>query len=110
MRLSAIVSFLILSSVEPIMAQNAYVRLGKQAFMDGDFKAAVTQLEKAYLIDSTNSNALFMLGYSYYHSDNYAKSIATFTKQIAISPTDASAYYYRARAKGYMGKDGQLQR
>ena len=109
MRLSAIISFLVLSAVEPVMAQNAYMRLGRQALMDGNFKAAVTQLEKACLIDSTNSNALYMLGYSYYHSDNYAKSIATFTKQIAISPADAWAYYYRGRAKSYVGKDFQLQ-
>ena len=109
MRLTAVVSFLILSSFEPIMAQNAYMRLGRQAMYDGDFKAAVLRLEKACLLDSTNSEALFMLGYSYYHSDNYPKSITTFTKKIAITPTDASAYYYRARAKGYMGKDAQLQ-
>ncbi len=76
--------------------------------MDGDFKAAVSQLERACLIDSTNANALWMLGYSYYHSENYKKSIAAYTKEIAISPTDASAYYYRGRAKSFQGKDSQL--
>ncbi|MDB5087179.1 MAG: repeat-containing protein [Mucilaginibacter sp.] len=76
--------------------------------MDGDFKVAVAQLEKACLIDSTNSTALLMLGYSYYHSENYKKSIAAYTKEIAINPTDATAYYYRARAKSYLGKDNQL--
>lgn len=76
--------------------------------MDGDFKAAASQLEKACLIDSTNANALWMLGYSYYHSENYRKSISTFTKELSINPTDANAYYYRARAKAYLGKDNQL--
>ncbi len=76
--------------------------------MDGDFKVAVAQLEKACLIDSTNSTALLMLGYSYYHSENYKKSIAAYSKEIAINPTDATAYYYRARAKGYLGKDNQV--
>ena len=66
------------------------------------------QLEKACLIDSTNSNALWMLGYSYYHSDNYQKSITAFTKEISITPTDAYAYYYRARAKSHLGGDVQL--
>ena len=33
MRLSAIVSLILLTSVETSMAQNAYVRLGQQAFM-----------------------------------------------------------------------------
>ncbi|MDB5109287.1 MAG: Tetratricopeptide repeat protein [Mucilaginibacter sp.] len=108
MRLAVIISFFIVSSIEPILAQNAYVRLGKQAFIDGDFRSAVFQLEKACLIDSTNSNALWMLGYSYYHSSNYLKSITAFTKEISITPTDAYAYYYRARAKSHLGKDMQL--
>jgi tetratricopeptide (TPR) repeat protein len=108
MKLSVIVSFLIMSSIENISAQNAYVKLGQQALMDGDFKVAVAQLEKACLIDSTNANALWMLGYSYYHSENYKKSIAAYTKEISINPVDATAYYYRARAKSYLGKDSQL--
>jgi tetratricopeptide (TPR) repeat protein len=108
MRLSVIVSFLIISSVEPLLAQNAYVRLGKQADTDGDFKAAVMQLEKACLVDSTNANAMWMLGYSYFHSDNFVKTIVAYSKVIAITPADAYAYYYRAMAKRRLGKDGQL--
>lgn len=108
MRLSAIVSLILLTSVETSMAQNAYVRLGQQAFMDGNFKSAVKQLEKACLVDSTNANAYWMLGYSYYHSQNYRKSISAYDKVIYINPADASAYYYRARAKAYMGKDTYL--
>jgi len=108
MKLSVIFSFLLIASLENVSAQNAYVKLGQEALMDGDFKAAVAQLEKACLIDSTNANALWMLGYSYYHSENYKKSVAAYTKELAINPTDASAYYYRARAKGYLGKDNEL--
>jgi tetratricopeptide (TPR) repeat protein len=105
MRLSVLISFLLVSSLEPVLAQNAYVRLGKQAFVDGDFKQAAKQLEKACLVDSTNANALWMLGYSYYHSDNFNKAIATFTKELAITPADAYAYYYRAQAKSRLGRD-----
>ena len=108
MKLSVIFSFLLIASLENVSAQNAYIKLGQEALMDGDFKAAVAQLEKACLIDSTNANALWMLGYSYYHSENYKKSVAAYTKELAINPTDASAYYYRARAKGYLGKDNEL--
>jgi tetratricopeptide (TPR) repeat protein len=108
MKLSVIISFLVITSLENASAQNSYVKLGQQALMDGDFKAAVSQLEKACLIDSTNANALWMLGYSYYHSENYKKSIAAYTKEISINPIDASAYYYRARAKSYLGKDNQF--
>jgi tetratricopeptide (TPR) repeat protein len=108
MRLSVIISFLVLSSFEVVTAQNAYVKLGQQALMQGDFKAAAAHLERACLVDSTNANALWLLGYSYYHSENYRKSIAAYNKEIVINPTDAMAYYYRARSKGYLGKDAQL--
>src|ERR1700688_1980453 len=108
MRFSVIISFMLIASFENTSAQNAYVKLGQQALMEGDFKAAVVQLERACLVDSTNANALWMLGYSYYHSENYRKSIAAYTKEISINPTDATAYYYRARAKSYLGKDNQL--
>lgn len=105
MRLSLLISFLFVSSLEPVVAQNAYIRLGKQAYVNGDFKQAVKQLEKAYLVDSTNATSLWMLGYSYYHSDNYPKAITSFTKVLAIAPTDAYAYYYRAQAKSCLGRD-----
>jgi tetratricopeptide (TPR) repeat protein len=108
MKLSVIISFLIISSIDAAQAQNAYVKLGQQAFMDGDFKSAIHQLEHACSVDSSDANALWMLGYSYYHSDDYKKSITAYTKVISIKPTDASAYYYRARAKSYLGKDNTL--
>ncbi|MBB6110663.1 Tetratricopeptide repeat-containing protein [Mucilaginibacter lappiensis] len=107
MKLSVIVSFLIISSLESAVAQSAYVKMGQQALMDGDFRSAISHLEKACITDSTNANALWMLGYSYYHSDNYKKSITAYTRVIAIKPADASAYYYRARAKSFLGKDNQ---
>ncbi|MDB5153675.1 MAG: tetratricopeptide repeat protein [Mucilaginibacter sp.] len=76
--------------------------------MDGDFKSAVSHLERSCIIDSTNASALWMLGYSYYHSENYRKSIQAYNRAIAIKPADGSAYYYRARAKSYLAKDSQL--
>ncbi|HZX59372.1 MAG TPA: tetratricopeptide repeat protein [Mucilaginibacter sp.] len=99
---------LVLSSFQAVYGQNAYFKMGQQAFFDGDFKAAVTHLEKSCIIDSTNASALWMLGYSYYHSENYKKSIAAYTRVISLKPADASAYYYRARAKSYLAKDNQL--
>ena len=105
MKYSFILGFLIFSSLETIQAQNSYVKLGQKALVDGDFRNAVYILEKACIIDSTNANALWMLGYSYYHCDSYKKSIATYSKVISVKPADASAYYYRARAKGHLAAD-----
>jgi tetratricopeptide (TPR) repeat protein len=108
MRLPVLVSFLVIASVEQAVSQNAYIKLGQQAYIEGNFKAAIKQLEKGRLIDSTNANALWMLGYSYYHSDNYLKSITAFTKEIALEPADAHAYYYRARAQVHLGTESQV--
>jgi tetratricopeptide (TPR) repeat protein len=108
MKASVILSFLIISSLNTTFAQNAYFKLGQQAFLDGDFKSAVSHLERSCIIDSTNASALWMLGYSYYHSENYRKSIQAYNRAIAIKPADGSAYYYRARAKSYLAKDSQL--
>lgn len=105
MKYSFILGFLIFSSLETIQAQNSYVRLGQKALFDGDFKNAVTNLEKACIIDSTNANALWMLGYSYYHCDSYKKSIAAYNKLINFKPADDNAYYYRARAKSHLAND-----
>lgn len=108
MKVPAILSLLIVSTLNVAIAQNAYFKMGQQAFFDGDFKSAVSHLEKSCIIDSTNASALWMLGYSYYHSENYRRSIQAYNKVIAIKPADGSAYYYRARAKSYLAKDGHL--
>jgi tetratricopeptide (TPR) repeat protein len=108
MKVSVILSFLIISSVNTALSQNAYFKLGQQAFLEGDFKTAVNHLERSCIIDSTNASALWMLGYSYYHSENYKKSIQAYNRVVAIKPADGSAYYYRARAKSYLAKDSQL--
>src|ERR1700742_1745923 len=107
-RLSIILSVLMLSTLQTVYGQNAYFKMGQQAFLDGDFKAAVAHLEKSCIIDSTNTSALWMLGYSYYHAQNYRKSIEAYNRVVAWKPADASAYYYRARAKSYFAKENQL--
>lgn len=108
MKVTAILSLLVISSANTVFAQNAYFKLGQQAFVNGDFKSAVNHLEKSCIIDSTNASALWMLGYSYYHSESYKKSIAAFTREISLKPADASAYYYRARAENYLAAENQL--
>lgn len=108
MRLRFVLLAFTLASAKLCFAQNAYVKLGQQAFLEGDFKLAIQRLEKACVVDSSNADALWMLGYSYYHSDDYKKSIAAYGRVIAIKPADASAYYYRARAKAYMAKEAGL--
>lgn len=107
MRISVILSCLIISVASPALAQNAYVNMGRQALMDGDFHTAVQHLEKACVVDSTNTNALWMLGYSYFHNESYKKAITAYSRVITLKPADCMAYYYRALAKCRMAKDAQ---
>ncbi|WP_154286069.1 tetratricopeptide repeat protein [Pedobacter puniceum] len=85
-----------------ILAQTPFERLGQKAMMNGDFNTAATFFEQAVKQDHGNMNALYLLGYAYYHSSNYKKSIESFDKLIAYKPSEAIAYYYRGKAKMLM--------
>jgi tetratricopeptide (TPR) repeat protein len=76
--------------------------------MDRDFKTAVRQLEKACLVDSNSTNALWMLGYSYFHTGNFKRSVTAYSRVIAIDKTNREAYYFRAIARINMAKDALL--
>lgn len=83
--------------------KNNYVRLGQKALMDGNFKEAVTHLEKSMPSEAGNADVLYMLAYSYYHSGDYPKAISTFGQVISLRPNNVSAYYYRGKARNIQG-------
>lgn len=84
---------------------NAYVKLGQKALMDGDFKTAVANLEKALPSDPENLDIQYMLGYSQYHSNNYEGATKSFSSVLKGRPDDVSAYYYRAKAQNTLAID-----
>lgn len=79
--------------------------MGERALINGNFKAAVSSLEKALAADSNDLNTLYMLGYSYYHASNYNKAVTTFNRVISLKPGENSAYYYRGKARNIMAND-----
>ncbi|MGB4775065.1 MAG: hypothetical protein WBP45_07835 [Daejeonella sp.] len=99
-----ILSFVLLS-VGVVNAQNSYQKMGQKALIDGNFKLAVTNLEKAIVIDSNNVSTLYMLGYSYYHSLNYKKAVSAFNKVLVLKSGEVAAYYYRGKAQSNMAND-----
>ncbi len=106
MKLTALIFSVILFSAIHAKSQaqsqnrdNPYVKLGQKALIDGDFKEAVFNLEKSFPEESNNANVLYMLAYSYYHSGEYLKSIASFGQVISLRPGEVSAYYYRGKAR-----------
>lgn len=85
---------------------NPYVKLGQKAVIDGDFKAAVANLEKALPSDPDNAIVLYMLGYSQYQSNDYKGAIKSFTSVIKVGSNDVvSAYYWRAKAQNVLAVD-----
>ncbi|MBE7175138.1 MAG: tetratricopeptide repeat protein [Mucilaginibacter polytrichastri] len=100
---------LFLSASQPsAQTQQAYLRLGQKALTEGNFRLAVISLEKFCQSDSSNANALWMLGYSYYHTHDHQKAIATYSRLILLMPKDpASAFYYRGRSRNFVAQDRQ---
>lgn len=87
---------------------NPYAKLGQKALMDGDFKAAVTHLEKALPSDPDNETILYALGYSQYHSTAYKGAIKSFSRVLELQPENVSAYYYRGKARNTLALTAKL--
>lgn len=94
-----IFSLLFTFSCSGLIAQTPFERLGQKAMIAADYPSAASYFEKAYAADLSNMNALWLLGYAYYHAAEYRKSISTFDKLLALKPTEIVAYYYRGKAK-----------
>lgn len=85
-------------------AQGNYEK-SMQSMMKGDFKSAITQLEKANAKTPDNANVLKMLGYSYYQNGEFEKCIETYSNLILLKPSEVSAYYYRGKARLNIAND-----
>lgn len=89
-------SFTVLAQTE-VAPSNPNVRLGQKALLDGDFKTAASYLEKALPAEANDPNVMYMLGYAQYHSGNYEKALASFSKVVELRPDDERSYYYRGK-------------
>lgn len=98
----AVLVLLVCSAGSSFAQKSGYDKLGMQAMINGDYKGAVGQLEKA---DAKSPNVLKMLGYSYFQCGDFENSIATYSRLIALKPTDYSAYYYRGKARQNVAND-----
>lgn len=90
--------FLITNSVS-VFAQSNFEKMGMQAWMKGDFKGAVVQLEKADAADPNNATILRALGYSYFQCGDFENTISAYSRLITLKPTEYLAYYYRGKAR-----------
>lgn len=87
---------------------NPNVRLGQKALLDGDFKSAVTHLEKAMPTESKDPDVMYLLGYSQFQSGDFQKAATSFGKVVALDAKNANAYYYKAKANNALAENGKL--
>lgn len=78
---------------------NPNVRMGQKALLEGDFKSAVTHLEKALPAEAKDPSVLYLLGYSQFQSGDFQKAASTFGKVVALDGKNANAYYYKGKAQ-----------
>lgn len=90
--------------------KNPNVRMGQKALLDGDFKSAVTHLQKALPAEANDPNVLYLLGYSQFQSTDFKKAADTFGKVVALDAKNANALYYKAKANNTLAveKDSKL--
>jgi len=85
------------------------VRAGEKALLDGDFKAAALQFEKALPNAGNDPDVVYLLGYSQFQNGEYKKAISNFTKVISLDPKNVSAFYYKAKANNNMAVNKDLK-
>jgi tetratricopeptide (TPR) repeat protein len=91
--------FVLFASATQTYGQGNFEKMGMQAWMKGDYKGAVVQLEKADSADPNNANILRTLGYSYFQCGDFENAISAYSRLIVLKATDYSAYYYRGKAR-----------
>lgn len=96
----AVALVLAVSSVQAQQEEhrNANVRLGQKALLAGDFKGAVTHLEKAFPAEASDPDVLYLLGYSQFQSGDFQKAADSFGRVVTLDPKNANAFYYKAKA------------
>jgi len=88
---------------------NPNVRLGQKALLDGDFTAAVAHLQKALPAEAADPDVHYLLGYSQFQSGEFATSIKTFEKVLALDAKYAPAWYYKAKAGNNLAVTGDRE-
>ena len=96
---------LIIFSSTNSFAQNNNDKKVMDAMLKGDYKTAVSQLEKADTKTPDNTKILQMLGYSYFQNGEFEKCIGTYSRLIVLKPGEISAYYYRGKARLNIAND-----
>lgn len=87
----------LVAAVGPEISEQ-YYDTGYQAYSNGDYETAITDLSKAFFYDETNGDALYTLGNAYRKSEDEENAIRIFNQVIELFPGTERA----RRAQGYL--------
>lgn len=89
----------LLESVGPSISEACYEK-GNTAYRAGDYDTAITELEKAFSFDETNSDALFLLGNAYNRKGDSENAIRIYNQGIELFPNTEGARRARESLRG----------
>ncbi|MFC2100922.1 tetratricopeptide repeat protein [Bacteroidota bacterium] len=84
-----------------------YVESGRNMILKGQFKKAITDLNKAISIDSQNAEAYFLRGTARHNLRNIDSAIEDYTISISLDSENPEVFYNRGSARFFLGdRDG----
>lgn len=75
----------LLTAIGPQISES-YYETGYQSYSNGDYAAAIIDLEKAVFYDPANGDALYTLAHAYRKSENRDKAKETYEKVVLLFP------------------------
>ncbi len=98
---TALATGAVLLSTQAADAQSAqgFIKRGYAKFNKGDYKGAITDLDKAISINPESYIAYTLSGAIKSQLKDYDAAILDYTKAIGINPNDSDIYYFRGQAK-----------
>jgi tetratricopeptide (TPR) repeat protein len=77
-----------------LLGESYYNMAAKDANSQVFYDSASVYLKKGYELNPENSRLAYLLGMTYFSSDQYDSALAYFSKKIQVDSTSSSAYFY----------------
>ena len=74
-------------------------------YLMDDFNSALTDFDKAILLDEENNDAYYYRGVVHYETANYKDALTDFDKAIDLDPENALLYFYRGEVQHGLKND-----
>src|SRR5208282_1202037 len=85
---------------DPPPDASATIQTAQRQFNAGNYSAAITTLQSAVTQNSSNAEAYYWLGRSYYEVNDYDNAVAQAEKSVALDPKNSLYHQWLGRAYG----------